>query len=188
MSYASNLSPSPPTQLGDQSQGSLASIGGDLATDNTAHPHSAATPVQYHNHNQGRGMFNHIHGNQEINVNISMDIAKVLSELPQSRILLGREQVEGFLKIVGCAAKAKEIIRRNRNALRLDVMTFLSDVEDQARKYASQTPNPFKCFTKGNDTQPRNSSSTHEPRTQTRNPFAKLRVIFVVHGAPSAVC
>ncbi|KDQ23517.1 hypothetical protein PLEOSDRAFT_162445 [Pleurotus ostreatus PC15] len=43
MSYAPNLSPPPPTQLGDQSQGSLASIGGDLATDNIAHPHSAAT-------------------------------------------------------------------------------------------------------------------------------------------------
>ncbi|KAF9489350.1 hypothetical protein BDN71DRAFT_329134 [Pleurotus eryngii] len=144
MSYPSNLSASPPTWLGNQSQGLLASIGDDYAHDNAAYPNNT-TIIQYHNHNHGRGVVNHVQGNQQIHMNISLncnpessllcdtfpviepyqtaveslvDITQVLSELPRSRtVLTQREQLEGFLKMIVCAAKAMEIIR-GRNSRR----------------------------------------------------------------------
>ncbi|KAF9496247.1 hypothetical protein BDN71DRAFT_1505943 [Pleurotus eryngii] len=157
MNYPSNLSASPPTWLG-----LLASIGDDHATDNVAHPYSAATVVHYHNHNQGRGIFNHIHGNQQIHMNISLncnpessilcdtfpviepyqtavkslvDIIQVLLELPPSSTVTQREQLEGFLKMIVCAAKAMEIIRGN--SPQLETMTFFSNVDRQARKFGT---------------------------------------------------
>ncbi|KAG5220244.1 hypothetical protein IMY05_C4639000300 [Salix suchowensis] len=124
------------------------------------HTLTAPTVVHYHNHNQGRGIFNHIHGNQQIHMNISLncnpessllcdtfpviepyqtavkslvDIIQVLLELPPSSTVTQREQLEGFLKMIVCAAKAMEIIRGN--SPQLETMTFFSNVDRQARKF-----------------------------------------------------
>lgn len=125
------------------------------------HDHSA-TVIQYHNHNNGRGMLNHIHGNQEIQMNIIlssndkrsspndtvtpiiepyksvieslMEIRQLLQDLPSRRsVFIRRELVDGFIKMVVCAANAMEIIRDKSPGLY--TLTFFLNVENQAWNY-----------------------------------------------------
>ncbi|KAG9227502.1 hypothetical protein CCMSSC00406_0000852 [Pleurotus cornucopiae] len=121
-----------------------------------------APPIVY-NHNEGRGIFNVVRGDQQFTTTLVMnlmapamssvdgeavpvmepyghaitylqDIFVLLDHLPRtSSVVSLRDEVRGFLPVVACVAKTTEIIRDT--CPQLLAHAFFADMENQAFKY-----------------------------------------------------